>query len=300
MQRAMSKTLPPLNAVRAFEAASRHLNLSRAADELGVTQGAISKQVIALEDFIGCQLFEREPTGLILTVEGANLREALRPVFLMMGEAFARYSRRPPRSSVVRISTLTSFASQFLVPRLTAFSKAHPGVELEFLTSNRMVDFTREEIDIAVRYGPGDWDGVISTPLVKGVYIPVCRPDLFERAGRSEDNLVMRERRIQHAVYNEWAKWSDEHAIRMQSDTPNLVTEDFLVALKACLIGYGIALLPDILVRDLIRAGELVEFSAKRLDSDYTYHVVHAPNAERRQVVKDTVAWLKAEAAKLG
>ncbi|MEQ1785254.1 MAG: LysR family transcriptional regulator, partial [Hyphomonadaceae bacterium] len=102
----MVKPLPPLNAVRAFEAASRHLNLSRAAEELGVTQGAISKQVIALEDFIGVQLFIREPGGLQLTSEGGNLKEAIEPAFTTLADAFARYSRRSPRSNIIRVSTV--------------------------------------------------------------------------------------------------------------------------------------------------------------------------------------------------
>ena len=179
----MTKPLPPLNAVRAFEAASRHLNLSRAAEELGVTQGAISKQVIALEDFIGVQLFLREPGGLQLTHEGGNLKEAIAPAFSTLAEAFSRYSRRSPRSSAIRISTVASFASQFLVPRLSRFKERFPNCELEFLTSIRLVDLSREEFDIAVRYGPGDWEGVQSEPLSGGTLTPVCSPDVFARAG---------------------------------------------------------------------------------------------------------------------
>lgn len=114
----MVKPLPPLNAIRAFEVASRHLNLSRAAEELVVTQDAISKQVIALEEFIGIQLFLREPSGLQLTAEGGNLKEAIAPAFTTLSDAFARYSRRPPRSNTIRISNVASFASNFLVPRL--------------------------------------------------------------------------------------------------------------------------------------------------------------------------------------
>src|SRR5579871_2921491 len=149
----MNRALPPLNSIRAFEVAARHLNLTRAAEELGVTQGAISKQIISLEDYIGAQLFEREPGGLRLTNEGGSLKEAIQPAFIMLAEAFMRYSRRPPRSNVIRISTTSSLASQFLVPRLAEFRRAHPDVELEFMTTHRLVDLAREEFDLAVRYG---------------------------------------------------------------------------------------------------------------------------------------------------
>jgi DNA-binding transcriptional LysR family regulator len=158
----MSRTLPPLNAVRAFEAASRHLSFSRAAEELGVTQGAVSKHVISLEDFIGAQVFVRSPTGLSLTQEGYTLMEALRPAFAMMTDAFAHYHRRPPRSSTCRIATLASFAAQVLVPRLPEFRRMHPDIEIEFITSVRLVDLTREEADIGVRYGLGEYEGAVS------------------------------------------------------------------------------------------------------------------------------------------
>src|SRR5689334_5613091 len=257
----MTKPLPPLNAIRAFEAASRHLNLSRAAEELGVTQGAISKQVIALEDYVGVQLFVREPGGLQLTSEGGMIKEAIRPAFTMLGEAFARYSRRPPRSNVVRISTVASFASQFLVPRLSAFKQAFPGVELEFITSIRLVDLSREEFDIAVRYGPGGWENVVSTPLAEGVLLPVCAPQVLERAGGDLKQLLADNRRIQSSAYNEWRNWAELAKVELAQVMPTFRIEEFTVAVTAVLLGEGLALLPDILVRDRIKRGELVMFS---------------------------------------
>ncbi len=148
--------LPPLNAVRAFHAASRHLNFSRAAEELGVTQGAISKQIIALEDHVGTRLFERLPGGLLLTNEGKSLKETIIPAFDMLGSAFSRFERRPPRASNFRIATVASFASNVFVSRLDAFRDAFPQLELEIIASDRLVDLEREEIDISIRYGRGD------------------------------------------------------------------------------------------------------------------------------------------------
>ncbi len=293
----MVKPLPPLNAVRAFEAASRHLNLSRAAEELGVTQGAISKQVIALEDFIGVQLFHREPGGLRLTNEGGSLKEAIEPAFTTLSEAFSRYSRRAPRSNVIRISTVASFASQFLVPRLTRFRELFPGVELEFITSIRLVDLAREEYDIAVRYGPGGWDGLISTVLADGVLIPVCAPAVFERAGGNLAKLLASNRRIQSSTYNEWRNWTEAAGIDLAAVTPTYTIEEFSVAIAAALHGEGLILSPDVLVRDRIRKGELVEFSPVRIKTGYCYHIAHTTNALRRPVVGDIVAWLKAEAS---
>ncbi len=292
----MAKPLPPLNAIRAFEAASRHLNLSRAAEELGVTQGAMSKQVIALEDYIGVQLFVREPGGLQLTNEGGSLKEAIQPAFAMLAQAFARYSRRPPRSNTVRIATVASLASQFIVPRLTGFEAAHPGVSLEFVTSIRIVDLNREEYDIALRYGPGDWEGLVCSPLARPLLAPVCAPRVWEAAGGDIDRLLRTNRRIQCSAYNEWRDWAELTGVDLSNLPPTFVMEEFLVALTGALYGEGLAMLPEILVADRIRRGELVRFSNACPKTDYTFHIVHAPAALRRPAVKDVIAWLKAEA----
>jgi LysR family glycine cleavage system transcriptional activator len=293
----MVKPLPPLNAVRAFEAASRHLNLSRAAEELGVTQGAISKQVIALEDFIGAQLFHREPGGLVLTNEGGSLKEAIAPAFNMLGEAFSRYSRRPPRSNVCRISTTASFASQFLVPRLHVFREKFPDIELEFLTTIRLVDLAKEEFDIAVRYGAGVYDGVISTPLSEPVLYGVCTPEIYERNQRDPQAIVLNERRIQCATYNEWRDYAELTKTDFSGTKPTIVIEEFQVALTAACHGQGVVLLPEILVRERVKRGELVVFSDKRVKNEYTFHVCHTPNFKRSPLVPEVVAWLKSEAA---
>jgi LysR family glycine cleavage system transcriptional activator len=295
----MARPLPPLNSVRAFEAASRHLSFSRAAEELGVTQGAISKHVIALEDFIGAQVFVRSPTGLSLTQEGYTLMEALRPAFAMMADAFAHYHRRSPRSNTCRIATIASFASQFLVPRLPEFREKHPDIEIEFITSIRLVDLEREEADVAVRYGLGQYKGLVSTRLVKGVLAPVCSPDLLQQYGNDLEALVCNTRRIQTAGYNEWRDWSKEVGIDLEKTQPSYVIEDFLVAIKALIMGQGLGLLPQILVRDQIDKGELVQFSETPLQVEHTYHIAHTTASARRPFVQTVVNWLQESAAHL-
>ncbi len=292
----MVKPLPPLNAVRAFEAASRHLNLSRAAEELGVTQGAISKQVIALEDFIGVQLFIREPGGLQLTSEGGNLKEAIEPAFTTLADAFARYSRRSPRSNIIRVSTVASFASQFLVPRLSRFHAKFPGYELEFLTSIRLVDLAREEFDIAIRYGPGGWDDVVSVPIGEGRLIPVCSPAMFSHANGDLATLLANNRRIQSSASNEWRAFALEAKLPLSAVTPTFTMEEFTVALAGALSGEGLALIPDVLVRDRLARGELVQFCDIAVKPGYAYHICHAPNALRRSILAELIAWLKEEA----
>ena len=297
--RRMKRPLPPLNSIRAFEAAARHLNFSRAAEELGVTQGAISKQILTLEDFIGTKLFERLPGGMELTQGGMYIRNAVTPVFEQLGQTFSRYSRRPPRSNIFRLSTVGSFAGQFLVPRLDKFAQDLPHIELELLTSARLVDFAREEIDLSVRYGAGGWDDVIYQKLVDGQLIPVCSPELLPANYTMADaaSLMQRYRRIQIFTRNEWCSWFGKSGIDHEPLDNPFIIEEFVVALKAVLTGQGLGLMPDLLVNELVQSGRLARFSDVDLDWNQTFYLVHGPNAEKRPFVKDVMAWIKAEAA---
>lgn len=287
-----------MNSIRAFDAAAQHLNFTRAAEELGVTQSAISKQISILEDYIGARLFERLPSGLCLTLEGRTLRESIAPAFAMLNDAFARFSRRPPRSTIFRLATVASFAAQFLVPRLDAFAKSLPDMDLELLTSDRVVDFEREEIDLSIRYGSGGWDGLISSELVPGLLAPVCAPDLI--VDRDADDLaafVSSVRRIQIFSNDEWRVWQQVTGMPLTEAQHPVIMEHFLVAAQAVLAGQGIALVPEIIVRDHIADGSLRLFSPTHVPWPDTFHITHLPNADRRPMVRDIIGWLKDEAA---
>lgn len=290
--------LPPLNAVRAFHAASRHLNFSRAAEELGVTQGAISKQIIALEDHVGTQLFERLSTGLILTNEGKSLKETIIPAFDMLGSAFSRFERRAPRASNFRIATVASFASNVLVTRLDAFRDAFPQLELEIIASDRLVELEREEIDISIRYGRGDWPGLVVSPLSNFILVPVCLPSLLT-AGTVEDDpeLLARHRRVQIFSGNEWKAWQALSQVPMPPGTNSFIMEDFTVALNAALTGQGLCFLPEILVRDYLARGTLTTFSRNHVTWDRAFHIACLPQAAKKPKIQQVITWLTEEFA---
>ena len=292
-QIAMTASKPPLNAIRAFEVAARRKTFSRAADELGVTQGAVSKQVIALEDFIGTQLFERLPTGLSLTEEGKALQSSLSPAFASIDAAFDNFRRRAPRERSCRVATIASFASHFLAPRLDAFESAFPDIRLQVLSSDRVLDLSREEIDFGVRYGVGDWDGIISEPLLPGRLAPVCAPHLLEEADGDLQRLLRNNRRIEIFTRKEWSA----HDAFGDAPKSEFVAEDFLVALAAAKSGQGLVLAPDILVWEAIKSEELVYFSDIRIDWPQTYHIAYLPGAERKPHIRAITEWLKAEMA---
>jgi len=292
----MTTQLPPLNAVRVFETAARHLNFSRAAEELGVTSSAVSKQIAILEDFIGGQLFDRQKSGLALTLEGRELKNSLQPAFEMLSASFQRYSRRPPNSEKFRLATVASFASEFLVPRLRDFGEQFPDVELEILTSDRLLDLTREEVDLSVRYGAGEWQGLVSQELSPGRLLPVCKPRYELTPARGPEGSPEL-RRLQVFSTNEWKNWAQAEPTNIRLREPPIVMEHFLVALRAVRSGVGVALLPDVIVFDGI-ANRDIEQVGEGLDWPHTFHLVHLPKARRLARTKRVMEWMISEFAR--
>ena len=285
----MLNRLPPLNAIKAFHAASRHLNFSRAAEELGVTQGAVSKQILTLEDFIGAKLFERVPNGLVLTSEGQSLKNATLPAFDMLMSGFSRYERRAPRSQKVRVATLASFASTALAPRLDQLEAAFPDAELEILTTDRVADHAREEIDFSIRFGSGTAEDMVCDLIGTANLMPVKHPDY--------DLNSPSVRRIQIFAVNEWQTWERERGDALTQNNRSIIIHEFLVALSAVVNKQGIALLPELVVREHLRREKLVLFGEPIRNWMYQYYIAMLPNAQRRRYVSGIIDWLKHDIA---
>ena len=283
----MLNRLPPLNAIKAFHAASRHLNFSRAAEELGVTQGAVSKQIIALEDYIGAQLFIRSAAGLSLTTEGRILKDTTLSAFDLLAAGFNRFERRAPRSEKIRISTLASFAANFLAPRLARLEAAFPDIELEILTSDRLLDLAREEIDFSIRYGKGQAQDLLCEPIGTANLIPVCNPAISV-----EHQQV---RRIQVFTVDEWQTWESLNGDALTKAGHAIMVEEFLVAVSAVINQQGIAILPELTVIDHIQEGRLTTFGSPIRDWPYQYYVAKLPRANKRRHVNAMIEWIKHE-----
>ena len=153
--------------------------------------------------------------------------------------------------------------------------------------TGRLIRVHREEFDIAVRYGPGGWDDVVSVPLGEGRLIPVCKPAVFARANGDLATLLASTRKIQSSASNEWRAWAVEAKLPVSAVTPTFTMEEFTVAISGALAGEGLALAPDVRVRDRLARGELVQFSDITVKPGYAYHIVHAPNAARRPILVD-------------
>src|ERR1700761_17428 len=175
----MTARLPSLNGLRAFEAAARYLSFTQAASELNVTQTAISHQIKRLEEELGIQLFLRKNRTLALTPQAKDYLPGVRAAFNDLRLATDRLLRTDD-DSVLTISTLASLAAKWLLPRLSTFQEAHPGIDVRITTSTSLVDFQRDKVDAAIRYGRGHWPGVRAEWLTADELFPVCSPPLLE------------------------------------------------------------------------------------------------------------------------
>ncbi|MBB5861379.1 LysR family transcriptional regulator of beta-lactamase [Xanthomonas arboricola] len=244
----------PLNALRAFEAAARHQNLTRAASELCVSQAALSHQIKALEQQLGSSLFHRLPRGVALTDEGA----ALAPV---LGEAFDRIAATLERFAdgryreVLSVGVVGTFATGWLLPRLPAFHAAHPEIELRLSTHNNRVDLAGEGLDLAIRFGDGDWQGQIAHALMEAPFAPVCAPSMA-RGLRTPADLaqlpLLRSYRL-----DEWPQWFRAAGVA-EVVARGAMFDSSLTLASAAAAGAGVALLPLPMFRQDLDAGRLV------------------------------------------
>src|SRR2546421_9021618 len=177
----MTARLPSLNGLRAFEAAARHLSFMQAASELNVTQTAISHQIKRLEEELGVRLFVRQNRSLTLTQQAQEYLPGIRAAFNDLRLATDRLLRKDD-DHVLTVSTLASLAAKWLLPRLSAFQEAHPGIDVRITTSTNLVDFQRDNVDAAIRYGRGQWQGVRADWLMADELFPGCSPALASGA----------------------------------------------------------------------------------------------------------------------
>ena len=297
----MYRALPPLRALRAFEAAARHLSFAQAARELGVTPGAISHQIKTLEDWLGAPLFRRLPRALRLTEAGAAALPFLSDGFDQLADGVARMQSRRG-DTLLTVSVSPGFGSLWLVPRLDRFRRQHPEIEVRIDGTDRLVDIPRGEADIAIRYGPGGYRNVQSHRLFAMRATPVCSPDLLSRgpALRTPEDLA--NHTLLHVEWKEaegsWRTWLLAAGARAVDPFrgPRFTKED--MAIRAALDGEGVALIGDRMAADHLAARRLTRPFDDTLSTQlsFAYYLLIAP--DRGDVPKITrfVDWLLREA----
>ncbi|APO94773.1 LysR family transcriptional regulator AmpR [Xanthomonas vesicatoria] len=244
----------PLNALRAFEAAARHQNLTRAANELCVSQAALSHQIKALERQLGTSLFHRLPRGVALTDEGAALAPVLGEAFDRIAAILERFADGRYRE-VLSVGVVGTFATGWLLPRLPAFHAAHPDIELRLSTHNNRVDLAGEGLDLAIRFGDGDWQGQIAHALMEAPFAPVCAPSMA-RGLRTPADLAQLPLLRSYRV-DEWPRWFRAAGVA-EVAARGAMFDSSLTLASAAAAGSGVALLPLPMFRQDLDAGRLV------------------------------------------
>lgn len=298
--------LPPLNSLRAFEAAARLKSFKRAADELGVTPAAISHQVKALEEFLGVELFRRRARGLEITPIARDVQPLLREGFESLQLAVDRIAATRGKRSLT-VSVTPSFASMWLVPRLEAFDTAHPGIDILIDATNNLADFDRDPVDVAVRYGAGNYPGLYVRRLSGDVQFPVCSPELIDDDYPLRVPEDLRHHTLLHFaeddpddIWPSWRMWLRAAGVEgIDPDKgPRFRQEDMVI--KAAIDGQGVALANELLVADEIAEGWLVrpfEQTVSAPDRFGFYFVCREVDVER-PAVKAFHDWMFDEMAR--
>jgi LysR family transcriptional regulator of beta-lactamase len=251
----MERSRLPLNALRAFEAAARHLNVTRAALELCVTQAAVSHHIRLLEEQLGAPLFRRLPRGLILTDEGAALVPMLNDSFDRMAATLDRFASGRLRE-IVNVGVVAAFATGWLLPRLVEFNALHPYVDLRIMTNNNRVDLAGEGLDFAIRYGNGAWHGTDAVPILEAQLTPLCAASVARRITAPGD--LGREVLLRSYRPDEWQRWFDAAGVAAPPVRGPLFDSSPTMAAAAA-SGVGVALLPARLFEQDLASGRLVQ-----------------------------------------
>ncbi|MFD4840125.1 LysR substrate-binding domain-containing protein [Achromobacter sp. NPDC058515] len=287
----------PLLALRAFTETGRLGSLKAAAEVLGVTPGAVSQQIRLLEDRLGVALFVRERHGVRLTQAGASAYPGLLRAFEQIEESMSLLQSHSARRALT-ISTVPSFASSWLVPRLGGFSALHPDIEVRVEASSKLADFKRDRIDVTLRHGLGHYPGLSAFRLMAPVLLPVASPALLAQGpaiAHPEDCLKYT--LLQDADRADWALWLQAHGVDAGPDAQRGPSfEDDLLLMRAAGAGQGIALVQDTHAREDLESGKLAVALDRPWPARFAYYIVSRPDALARPEVQAFIDWVKAEA----
>ena len=293
----MRQRLPPLNALKAFEAAARHESFTRAAEELFVTQGAVSHQVKALETELGIKLFNRERQRLIITEAGREYLTVIRDALDRIALGTERLLQRQ-NSGVLTVSTSPDFAAKWLVHRLGNFAEAHPEIDLRVSATMHHVDFTREEVDLAVRHGDGNWPGLETVRLSSEQLFAVCSPKLLTGRRRLiKPSDILKYPLIHMDSRADWSKWLQAMGLEDAEVIHGPVLNRASMVIDAAINGQGIALARTTLAAWDLFNGRLVRPFLDSMRLSKTYWVICPKATAAVPKVVTFRDWLLAEAS---
>ena len=297
MEAVLRRSIPQLNALRSFEAAARHQSFTRAADELCVTQGAVSHQVKALEAELGLKLFNRERQGLVITEAGHDYLAVVRDAFDRIALGTDRLLQRL-HSGVITVSTSPDFAAKWLISRLGRFAEAYPEIELKVSATMHHVDFAREDVDLAIRHGAGNWVGLDAVNLRSEELFPVCSPDILRsRCGIHSPEDVLQFPLLHLNDRRDWSRWLEAAGASGEGLLHGPILNHASLLIDAAIDGQGIALARTALAAADLINGRLVRLFQTALPLRNTYWIVCPKATSALPKIVAFRDWLLAEAA---
>ena len=298
-------SLPPLNSLRAFEAVGRHLSFSKAANELNVTPGAISQQIRGLEEFLEIKLFKRRNRSIVLTDSGQVFLPLLSDGFSRIAEAVDSV-RRSQGEEPLTITAAPSFTSKWLIPRLCKFQALHPEIDVRIDASSRLVDFVREDIDVGIRFGTGEIEGLDSNYLFSFDLIPVCSPDLKHEGKAVHDLSDIRHHTLLHSQdtdfdpsFPDWAMWLATAGVDDVDASRGIFFSQGEMVIEAAIEGQGIALGASVMVAGALESGRLVQPFETRLPVRLSFHLITTRQKARSSKIGAFRQWILDESAYL-
>ncbi|HRE61039.1 MAG TPA: transcriptional regulator GcvA [Micropepsaceae bacterium] len=299
-----ARKLPPLNALRAFEATARLKSVSKAAAELSVTQSAVSHQVKVLEDWVGFDLVRRQGRALTLTDPGERYFTAISGAFDQIDTATRRLIASDPRKGWLTVSMLPSFAAKWLVPRLPAFRAKFPEIDVwiatwwNFTDSSDLTAFSNSDVELAIIYGPGDWEDVVSTRFMTEELFPVCSPAYLAQTKLKEPKDLSRATLLHDEMKQDWRAWLKAANVSHIDPDRGPGFDDSALLYQAAIAGLGVALGRSALIKADLASGQLVAPFALKLKADLAYYLVSRPGTENFPKIKAFREWLIEEAGR--
>ncbi len=299
---AIRRKLPPLNALTSFEAAARLASFTKAANELGVTQAAVSHQILLLEEHFGFPLFNRVHRKVELTQKGKTLSAAARDAFDLVSSCVADISRGDHTGGLT-ICASVAFSQFWLLPRISEFSRQYPEIDLRILSQENISNIGSGEIDIAIRFGSGMWPDGKAELLFEDEIFPVCSPDY----ARSEAQISVPQDLINHPlIWNDtndptwtgWGEWLAAFSVQTHKKTFGLRCSFYTEAIYAALRGQGIALGWKLLVEDMLHENRLVRVTEAAVKTRNAYFVVVPKGRTRSDATNFFLTWLRTRAAR--
>ena len=292
----MARQIPPLTALRAFEAAGRHLSFTKAAHELHVTQAAISHQVKSLEEYLGLKLFRRLNRTLLLTDAGQLYLPPLTDAFEGITRATHRLRQHLGRARLT-VSVLPSFAAGWLVPRLGRFRQRCPDVDLRIDPTNSLTDFRRDDVELGILYGRGNYPGLRTDRLMREEFFPVCSPRLLEGPAPLRDPADLTHHTLLHDDMTvDWRTWLLAAGVEGVDAERGITVTDSSMLLRAAIAGQGVALARSVLAADEIASGRLVRPFDVDVPAEYAYYLAYPEKSADQSNVVAFREWILGEA----